>query len=995
MASDSTIWVEPTPGVVSSSGVIVISSTGTLIVPNGLTATSTLTTDGLTFTLFPSTEGSRSMDSSSGFTMDSTAHSIVQPTAQLTEGSTSDSTNSTAQSTQVPAQVSTSSTSQSTTTYISSLTTFTTWPIAVIIPITTFVAAPTPTDGGSATKCELWFFFICIQIPQIRIGGWRWTLPPGIYPPGPPPFPAFSLPPGLKIQGSLPPWPRITIGEDRLPTYPTQPTDGCTETASICSTTTSLVVSISGTVTTTVATATITPTCGTLTGCALGDEDITASVTSVTSCTAVTNTNPFVTCFSVPGPTSCSNLSTIFSTDTSCEETATTSTVPCTDASVSLPSPAAGIVGPRPPCNETAEYVVWPVDGSNATQAEEIRWHLRILASPGTIREVSGPESGVLIWVLPLNATQGDSLASFPGVGFVHPQCTTNCDDPSTGLRYQLMENQLEQQLPWMARYQYQSDLFYHHQDLGDDTWPFYFDASAGDGIPIYILDTGAQMDHVDFSTTDENGIVDGDNVRDKVSWLHVDVDEDSLTSQDDSDLPRGGILRDSEGTIRADAKAHGTAMLSLAVGKKYGVAKRAKPVLVRLPRRLPNGGGMTISDYVTGLGLISQDLDQYQAGRGQYGKAATAVVLMAFQWPKSYWISNNTGQDFSYYARSTFGRVFRTLADSMYYPSGFVISYVAPTRANFKFGLRPLSITPPGVDNRAEETVPWLTILTEGAILVAGSGNVRPNPTVGVGSPTPNTDIDVYPQLLAVSEPPPDGHAAIPAIDELILVGAVNMVSYNMWASTKRWPAEGLPHVWAPGAPVTVADGNKGAWVLGLPDYRRSYGTSDASALTAGLAAYLLRLGLDERIQVYRPALGTNIDVSPAVHGSGLLPSMEFGIWYHHGLSTLRDVPDASCFIEFIDVHPDFFHHHFTHNVIHVILLDLLHYYFLHDILHVISLDILHYYILHNIFHVIFHDNHFRAVNQQHRGTITFDTYNHADPHSDDTTSSSADCLQ
>lgn len=81
------------------------------------------------------------------------------------------------------------------------------------MPLDWEVEAPEPLDDvedAAVVPCKLWFFFVCIIFDRVKILGWLFVLPPGIYPPGPPPFPVFKFPPELHFQGTLPPWPQFT-----------------------------------------------------------------------------------------------------------------------------------------------------------------------------------------------------------------------------------------------------------------------------------------------------------------------------------------------------------------------------------------------------------------------------------------------------------------------------------------------------------------------------------------------------------------------------------------------------------------------------------------------------------------------------------------------------------------------------------------------------------------------------------------------------------------
>ncbi|TQV99224.1 LysM domain-containing protein [Cordyceps javanica] len=161
---------------------------------------------------------------------------------------------------------------------------YVTWPPDVIFPITTKVDKPEPTGGGGTKEpCELWFFNICIiRDRNIIIGGWLWQLPPGIYPPGPPP--PIIFPPGVSITGTLPPWPEITVGRDGQPTAKEKPSECETKSATLCST--GYVYSVTTTNGTPTTTETKTTSeCGTVYGCEATDSSTTSRSTTTRTCT--------------------------------------------------------------------------------------------------------------------------------------------------------------------------------------------------------------------------------------------------------------------------------------------------------------------------------------------------------------------------------------------------------------------------------------------------------------------------------------------------------------------------------------------------------------------------------------------------------------------------------------------------------------------------------------------------------------------------------------
>ncbi|KAK3689192.1 pectin lyase fold/virulence factor [Podospora appendiculata] len=161
------------------------------------------------------------------------------------------------------------------------LPTWYTWPLfGSIVPVTTSVSKPQPTDNGVVVSCAVWFFVFCISWGQIHIGAWVWALPPGIYPPGPPPIGLIQFPPGFHIEGKLPPWPQITIGRDKQLTTNKQP-DCETKTAQACTTTTffSATTTKNGATTTTLTSTS--KHCETILGCFVRGSDSSATTTNV------------------------------------------------------------------------------------------------------------------------------------------------------------------------------------------------------------------------------------------------------------------------------------------------------------------------------------------------------------------------------------------------------------------------------------------------------------------------------------------------------------------------------------------------------------------------------------------------------------------------------------------------------------------------------------------------------------------------------------------
>ncbi|OAT07954.1 hypothetical protein BDBG_16924 [Blastomyces gilchristii SLH14081] len=156
---------------------------------------------------------------------------------------------------------------------------WTTWPPGAITPVEEEIEEPEP----GKTTCDLWFFSICLNRDNSIFGGLRWILPPGIYPPGPPPARAINLPPSWTIKPPLPPWPPITVGRDNIITYPKEEPTKCEKTsASICATSVFKTTTTKGPITSTITSTS--STCNTIYGCSASDWDTTTTQTQTGNC---------------------------------------------------------------------------------------------------------------------------------------------------------------------------------------------------------------------------------------------------------------------------------------------------------------------------------------------------------------------------------------------------------------------------------------------------------------------------------------------------------------------------------------------------------------------------------------------------------------------------------------------------------------------------------------------------------------------------------------
>lgn len=108
-----------------------------------------------------------------------------------------------------------------------------------------------------------------------------------------------------------------------------------------------------------------------------------------------------------------------------------------------------------------------------------------------------------------------------------------------------------------------------HRDSLSFGTWNKYlYAADGGEGVEVYVIDTGTNINHVDFEG--------------RAHWGKT--------------IPNGDADEDGNG--------HGTHCSGTVAGKKYGVAKKATVKAVKVLRS--NGSG-TMSDVVKGVEFAAQ----------------------------------------------------------------------------------------------------------------------------------------------------------------------------------------------------------------------------------------------------------------------------------------------------------------------------------------------------------------------------------------------------
>lgn len=137
--------------------------------------------------------------------------------------------------------------------------------------------------------------------------------------------------------------------------------------------------------------------------------------------------------------------------------------------------------------------------------------------------------------------------------------------------------SELQRNAPWgLAR-------IAHRNSLTFGTFNKYlYDPQGGDGVTVYIIDTGININHTDFGG--------------RAQW--------------------GATIPDNDADI--DGNGHGTHVAGTVAGKRYGVAKKAKVVAVKVLRS--NGSG-TMSDVIKGVEYATEAHQEAEEKAKKEGK--------------------------------------------------------------------------------------------------------------------------------------------------------------------------------------------------------------------------------------------------------------------------------------------------------------------------------------------------------------------------------------
>lgn len=243
---------------------------------------------------------------------------------------------------------------------------------------------------------------------------------------------------------------------------------------------------------------------------------------------------------------------TLTTTTTSSRTSSTSSTESSTKASSTTPASSTA----APSSTATAEYIIYPKDGTTTTDANGFNNTLVGLVGASNVDPLLDANGTVLAWLAPLNAEQ---LSKVKADGVVDAVESNEMIDPDpepepASSTSPAQRRAVTTQVPTTENPSYELRFLsspYGHKGLQAD---YRYDDVAGEGITIYVIDSGPfNLEHTEFEAPDNT------------------VTRRSITVSENPD----------------DGRWHGTCVASKAVGKTTGSAKRASLVVVHIDMNL------------------------------------------------------------------------------------------------------------------------------------------------------------------------------------------------------------------------------------------------------------------------------------------------------------------------------------------------------------------------------------------------------------------------
>ncbi|WQF79046.1 Putative peptidase S8/S53 domain-containing protein [Colletotrichum destructivum] len=249
------------------------------------------------------------------------------------------------------------------------------------------------------------------------------------------------------------------------------------------------------------------------------------------------------------------------------------------------------------------QYIILAAQDATREQIQYIKKILLINTLPEFVEEVTSKRTGLVVFfIAAISSSQADAIAMLPGVSSVAPDVRLKEDQPlslaplpltsrqaptkgSHGSPQTILQDPADIRLqPGAAE-----ELKVISQPPGswrDELPGFGYASEAGKGVTIYVIDSGANSKHPEWT---------------------------SMTGSKDFMYVASAVQEET------DSRNHGSCVASKATGLKYGTAKEANIVMVKLPEE------WTLSAITKALVMISNDVTQ----KGIRGKA---VINMSFR---------------------------------------------------------------------------------------------------------------------------------------------------------------------------------------------------------------------------------------------------------------------------------------------------------------------------------------------------------------------------
>ncbi|KAI9755530.1 MAG: kinesin motor protein cin8 [Chaenotheca gracillima] len=213
------------------------------------------------------------------------------------------------------------------------------------------------------------------------------------------------------------------------------------------------------------------------------------------------------------------------------------------------------------------------------------------------VEVVNNPSLGLLFWAAALTQAEATHFRANPAVSSVELDTLIVLEEdppppppqPSLGNRRRNSPDTADEP----AVLQRRADLTIDTDqpwDLAAVSYPagataptdrYAYDPSAGEGVTIYVVGTGANPDHIDY-----------EGMRNP-RWLFVP----------------GAPHAEYEDNEYDDTVNQGTCLVSKAAGAIFGVAKKASVVVVKLPVRTANPRVLRATDYLKSIALLTRDI--------------------------------------------------------------------------------------------------------------------------------------------------------------------------------------------------------------------------------------------------------------------------------------------------------------------------------------------------------------------------------------------------